>query len=277
MLAALAIALLVLGASDAAAQRRVRPIASWSVAGRILSVEVEDGSVHVRGRTRIEAVSAVVNPGEARLWLDSARALARRPMRPAPGERLEAETTTATLQTHMLLHRTVTSTGSTYRLDLHDLSVDASVLVPMGQEQVSAFLRAIPEAARIGDEMRRVVPAPSANSADVRPALTLEARQMIAAALRHEHVMVPIEMEAVVLPSGALDSASVYVLGGRMSRFPVETIAHRLKLTPAHRLKLTPALRDGNRCAFACACSWLRSAVPKPAPILRSKSPGRLY
>jgi hypothetical protein len=220
---------------EAAAQRRIQSVASWSLAGRTLLLEVEDGNIHVRGSSRVESVSAVISPGEARLWVDSARALVSRPMRAERGERLEAETTTSRLWGRMVLERTVNPTGSTFRLYLHNLAYREVVSLSMSRDQVTAFLRSLDQATRMGDRMRGILPAVPADSLDGQPALTPESTVMIAQALRWEDVREAVDMEAVVFPDGSLDSASIYVLGADQSRYLLERIVHQLQLTPPVR------------------------------------------
>lgn len=83
--------------------------------------------------------------------------------------------------------------------------------------------------------MRGVAPALPVDSVDTAPALTPEARAIIAAALRGQYLMEPILLEAVVDETGVPDSAGAYVLGGGTARFVVEPLVPRLRFSPAVR------------------------------------------
>lgn len=232
-------ALLVLCASSLplGAQTRTRRIAEFAWGRQTVRVAAVDGNVRVDARGLVEAVSVVPTPGEARLWVDSVRAMMRRPLRPESGEELGLETSTGALQYVLRVSRTEEAgRPGRYRLEMHDHQLLNSVLVPMTAARLSEFLAAVVEGARAGDRMRGVLPAPPADSVDSAPALTPESRQLMAAALRGAYLMEPIQLEVVVSAAGVPDSAGAYLLGGERHRFTVEPLIPRLRFSPAvHR------------------------------------------
>jgi TonB family protein len=237
-----------------AAQTRTRRIAEFDAGRQTVRVATVDGNVRVDARSVVEAVAVVASPGETRLWVDSVRSMMRRPLHPESGEELGLETSTGTLQYVLRVSRTEEpGRPSRYRLDMHDHQLLNSVLVPMTSARLSEFLDAVTEAARAGDHMRGVLPALPADSADTAPALTREAREMIAAALSGQYLTEPILLEAVVGETGIPEPAGTYVLGGGTQKFEVEPLIPRLRFSPATergqpmrtRVRLTLAERGG--------------------------------
>ena len=225
------------------AQTRTRRIAEFAWGRQTVRIAAVDGNVRIDARALAEAVSVVPNPGEARLWVDSVRAMMRRPLRPEPGEEVGLETSTGALQYVLRVSRTEKAgRPGRYRLEMHDHQLMNSVLVPVTAARLSEFLNAVVEGARAGDHMRGVLPAPPADSADSAPALTPESRRLVEAALRGAYLMEAIQLEVAVNAAGVPDSASAYLLGGERHRFTVEPLVPRLRFSPAvHRGQPTRA------------------------------------
>jgi hypothetical protein len=220
--------------TPAAGQDRVRRIATFDSGNQHVVVSARNGTVSITASEFADIVLAGGSPAEARVWVDSVRAMIRRPLRPEPGEELTVETQFPGAGDRVSLNRIVTRAGTRYRLDFWDRHVVNSVYVPMTAARLQSFITAVLEAARAADRMRGTEHVFDVDSADTRPALTPESRQLIQDSVRH--MTYSAILEVVVNPDGTPDVASAEIVTQDvMGDYYFRNIIPRLRFVPATR------------------------------------------
>jgi hypothetical protein len=225
---------LLLVAAPAIGQDRVRRIATFQSGAKHIAVSARNGSVSITATEYADVVLAGGSPAETRVWIDSVRAIMRRPMRPEPGEEVTFEIPFPGVGDRVSVNRIVAGTGTRYRLDFWDRHVVNHVAIPVTSARLQAFITAVVEAARAADRMRGIEPVFDMDSASTPPALTPESVQLIQDSVKH--LTSSAILEVVVNADGTPDTLGAEIVSEHvMADYYFRNLISRLRFVPATR------------------------------------------